>query len=192
MRLKTLLSVLLIPVLLSSCSLLGQRQVEVITKPVEIDIAQPTMPRPVDLKEPKWYVVSDAKIINPCAKESFDPPQYDDEGKEKYRRPKMDHPEGLTNDKGRIIRVCKLGKENDWPEGYTYLDRFIDDIKKKHGGDIVFVAMSVADYELMSYNTAEITRYINQLGEVIFYYRNVTMNDEQLEAIGIKVGEENE
>ena len=52
--------------------------------------------------------------------------------------------------------------------------------------------MSVADYELMSYNTAEITRYINQLGEVIFYYRNVTMNDDQLEAIGIKVEVENE
>ena len=163
MRLKTLASVLLIPILLSSCSLLGQRQVEVVTKPVKIDIAQPAMPRPIDLKEPKWYVVSDAKIIEACLK----------------------NPETGKSD-------CKLGREDKYPEGWTYLDQFIEDIKKKHGGDIVFVAMSVADYELMSYNTQEIKRYINQLGEVIVYYRNVTMNDEQLEAIGIKVGEENE
>lgn len=163
MRLKTLASVLLIPILLSSCSLLGQRQVEVVTKPVKIDIAQPAMPRAIDLKEPKWYVVSDAKIIEACLKD----------------------PETKQSN-------CKLGREDKYPEGYTYLDKFIDDIKKKHGGDIVFVAMSVADYELMSYNTQEIKRYINQLGEVIVYYRNVTMNDEQLEAIGIKVEEENE
>ena len=163
MRLKQLASILLIPIILSSCSLLGQRQVEVVTKPVKIDIAQPTMPRPIDLKEPKWYVVSDAKIIEACLKD----------------------PETGKSD-------CKLGREDKYPEGYTYLDKFIDDIKKKHGGDIVFVAMSVADYELMAYNTQEIKRYINQLGEVIVYYRNVTMNDEQLEAIGIKVGEENE
>ena len=69
MRLKTLASVLLIPILLSSCSLLGQRQVEVVTKPVQIDIAQPAMPRPIDLKEPKWYVVSDATIIEACLKD---------------------------------------------------------------------------------------------------------------------------
>jgi len=163
MRLKQLVSVLLIPIVLSSCSLLGQRQVEVVTKPVQIEIAQPTMPRPIDLKEPKWYVVSDSKIIENCLK--------DPETKK---------------------RNCKLGREDKYPEGYSYLDKFMDDIKKKHGGDIVFVAMSVADYELMSYNTQEIKRYINQLGEVIVYYRNVTMNDEQLEAIGIKVEEENE
>jgi hypothetical protein len=121
------------------------------------------MPRPIDLKEPKWYVVSDAKIIEACLKD----------------------PETKKSN-------CKLGREDKYPEGYTYLDKFMDDIKKKHGGDIVFVAMSVADYELMSYNTQEIKRYINQLGEVIVYYRNVTMNDEQLEAVGIKVEEENE
>ncbi len=152
---------------------------DIVSTPLEIEIIQPTLPRAIDLKEPKWYVVSDAKIVNPCKKDE-----------ETGSRPKMDHPEGLTNDKGKVIRVCKLGKENDWPDGYTYLDRFIDDIKKKHGGDIVFVAMSVADYELMAYNTQELKRYINQLGEVIVYYRNVTVNDEQAQALGIKVKEE--
>ena len=162
MRLKTLASVLLIPILLSSCSLLGQRQVEVVTKPVQIDIAQPAMPRPIDLKEPKWYVVSDTKIIEACLKD-----------------PDTKKPNG------------KLGREDRYPEGYTYLDRFIDDIKKKHGGDIVFYAMTVDDYELMAYNTQEIKRYINQLGEVIVYYRNVTIDDKEAGAVGIKVEEEN-
>jgi len=193
MRLKQIVSVLAL-LTISGCSLLQQspREVEIITKPVKIDIVQPTMPRPIDLKEPKWYVVSDSRIINPCAKEFYNPKQYDDKGNEKYKRPKIDHPDGLLNDKGKIIRVCKLGKENpDWPEDYTYLDRFIDDIKKKHGGDIVFFAMTVDDYELMSYNTQEIKRYINQLGEVIVYYRNVTIDDEKAGAVEIKVENDN-
>ena len=32
----------------------------------------------------------------------------------------------------------------------------MDEIKKKHGGDLVFVAMTVKDYELMTANTQEI------------------------------------
>ncbi len=120
------------------------------------------MPRAIDLKEPKWYVVSDTRIIENCLK----------------------NPETKKTD-------CKLGREDLYPEGYTYLDRFIDDIKKKHGGDIVFFAMTADDYELMAYNTQEIKRYINQLGEVIVYYRNVTINDEDAGAVEIKVENEN-
>ena len=163
MRLKQIVSVLAL-LTISGCSLLQQapREVEIITKPVQIDIVQPVMPRAIDLKEPKWYVVSDTKIIENCLKD----------------------PETKKSN-------CKLGREDLYPEGYTYLDKFIDDIKKKHGGDIVFVAMSVADYELMSYNTQEIKRYINQLGEVIVYYRNVTINDEDAGAVEIKVENEN-
>tara|TARA_Y100000033_G_C2754227_1_gene115546 strand:+ start:1781 stop:2350 length:570 start_codon:yes stop_codon:yes gene_type:complete len=189
--LKQIVSVLVL-LTISGCSLLQQspREVEIITKPVKVDITQPVMPRPIDLKEPKWYVVSDSRIVNPCAKEFYNPKQYDDKGQEKYKRPKMDHPDGLLNEKGKIIRVCKLGKENpDWPEDYTYLDRFIEDIKKKHGGDTVFFAMTVEDYELMAYNTQEIKRYINQLGEVIVYYRNVTIDDEDAAAVEVKVEE---
>ena len=159
MRLKTIASVLAL-LTISGCSLLGTKEVEIITKPIELDIVQPVLPRPLNLKEPKWYVVSDAKIIENCIK----------------------NPETKERD-------CKLGKEDLYPEGYTYLDRFIDDIKKKHGGDIVFVAMSVQDYEHMAYNTQEIKRYINQLGEVIVYYRNVAINDEEAGAVEIKVEE---
>lgn len=160
MELKKIVSVLAILTVISGCSLLQPREVEIITKPIELDIVQPVLPRPLNLKEPRWYVVSDTKIVEACLKD-----------------PETKKPN------------CKLGREDKYPEGYTYLDRFIDDIKKQHGGDIVFVAMSVEDYELMAYNTQELKRYINQLGEVIVYYRNVTVNDEKAGAIGIKVEE---
>ena len=163
MQLKTIAIGFLV-LTISGCSLLQQapREVEIITKPVKIEITQPTLPRPIDLKEPKWYVVSDAKIIESCLKD-----------------PETKKPN------------CKLGREDLYPEGYTYLDKFLDDIKKKHGGDIVFVAMSVEDYEMMSYNTQEIKRYINQLGEVIVYYRNVTIDDKEAGAVEIKVENNN-
>jgi hypothetical protein len=147
---------------ISGCSLWPKapepREVKIITKPVQIEITQPVMPRPLNLKEPKWYVVSDSKIIEACIKD-----------------PETKKPN------------CKLGKEDLYPEGYTYFDKFIKDIKKKHGGDLVFIAMSIADYELMSYNTQELKRYISQLGEVIIYYRDVTINEEPAAAVGVKV-----
>ena len=158
MRLKQIVSVLAL-LTISGCSLLtpAPREVEIITKPIRIDIVQPVLPRAIDLKEPRWYVVSDAKVIENC----------------------------LKNEEGKSD--CKLGREDLYPEGYTHLDKFIDGIKKRHGGDVVFVAMSVEDYEMMSYNTQEIKRYINQLGEVIVYYRNVTLNDEEAAAVEIKL-----
>ena len=133
---------------ISGCSLIPNKKVEIVSKPLEIDIIQPTMPRNIDLKEPKFYVVSEAKIANPCIK----------------------------NEEGK--RDCSLGKENpDWPEGYTYLDRFLDDMKKMNSGDVVFVAMSIGDYELMSYNMQELRRYIREVQEVVVYYRNVTIKN---------------
>ena len=133
---------------ISGCSLIPNKKVEIVSKPLEIDIIQPTMPRNIDLKEPKFYVVSEARIANPCIK----------------------------NEEGK--RDCSLGKENpDWPEGYTYLDRFLDDMKKMNSGDVVFVAMSIGDYELMSYNMQELRRYIREVQEVVVYYRNVTIKN---------------
>ena len=70
---------------ISGCSLIPNKKVEIVSKPLEIDIIQPTMPRNIDLKEPKFYVVSEARIGHPCIK----------------------------NEEGK--RDCSLGKENpDW------------------------------------------------------------------------------
>jgi len=155
MTLKTLAILSLATIITSSCSLLPQKKVEIISKPVEIDIIQPTLPRPLDLTAPKWYVVSEARIANPCKK------VVQEDGTEK--RPK----------------TCAWeDKENpEWPEGYTYLDRFLDDMKDMNNGEVVFVATTVGDYKVMIRNNQEIKRYIKQLGEVIVVYRNVTMKD---------------
>ena len=153
---------------ISSCSLLGTKQLEVISKPVQIDIMQPDLPRPVELTAPKWFVVSEARIANPCKK------IVQEDGTEK--RPK----------------VCDLSEtENpDWPEGYTYLDRFLDEMKKQNSGDIVFVATSVGDYKVMAEDMQELKRYLKQLGEVVLYYRDVTMpNGDKGVGVGIKTND---
>ena len=157
MTLKTLAILSLSTILASSCSLLPERKVEIVSKPVEIEIIQPTLPRPLDLQPPKWYVVSEARIANPCKKIT------QEDGTEK--RPK----------------TCEWeDKENpEWPERYTYRDRFLDEMKAQNSGDVVFVATTVGDYKVMIKNNQEIKRYIKQLGEVIVVYRNVTMTDGQ-------------
>ena len=53
------------------------------------------------------------------------------------------------------------------------LKEFLARIEKEEGR-VVFLAMSVPDYELMAYNMQEIKRYINEMKEVIIYYRKVT------------------
>lgn len=123
---------------------------------------QPQLPRPVELTAPKWYVVSEARITNPCKKTiPFDPPKFNDKGEEELKRPKT---------------CAKEDTENpDWPDGYTYLDRFLDDMKEVNNGEIVFVATTIGDYKVMAEDMQELKRYINQLGEVVIYYRNVTL-----------------
>lgn len=99
-----------------SCSLIP-KQVDVISKPIERQIAQPILPRGIDLKDPFWYVVSEKN-----------------------------------------------------------LDSFIETVKREEGR-VVFVAMSIPDYELMAYNMQELKRYIRELKEVVVYYRMVTSGD---------------
>lgn len=79
------------------------------------------MPRPIDMKEPNWYVVSDKN-----------------------------------------------------------LEEFLKRIEKE-SGKMVFLAMSVPDYELMAYNLQEIKRYVKETKEVVIYYRTVTDPDDEKE-----------
>ena len=48
--------------MVSNCSLLPTKQIEISAKPVERTIIQPVLPREIDLKEPYWYVVSEKNI----------------------------------------------------------------------------------------------------------------------------------
>jgi len=155
-------------ILLSSCSLIPTKTVEIVSKPIEIEIMQPALPRPVELTAPKWYVVSEARIVNRCNQVM----KLDANGEHIV---KEDGTHQLTRPKS-----CDLSeRENpDWPEGYTYLDRFLDEIKDMNNGEIVFVATTVGDYKVMAEDMQELKRYIKQLGEVVVYYREVTTPNE--------------
>jgi hypothetical protein len=50
---------------------------------------------------------------------------------------------------------------------------------EKQEGELVFLAMTIPDYEVMAYNMQELKRYINELKEVVVYYRTVTTNKEE-------------
>ena len=142
----------------SGCSLLGTKQVEIVSKPVVIDIMQPDLPRPVELTAPQWWVVSNARITNPCIK------RVQDDGS--MKRPKT---------------CLKEDTENpEWPEGYTYLDQFLDEMKEQNNGEVLFVGTTIGDYKVMSEDMQELKRYINQLGEVVIYYRTVTAPSEKV------------
>ena len=172
---KNFISLLCLVTLISGCSLIPARDVKIVSKPIEIDIMQPDLPRPVNLTAPKWYVVSEAVITNPCrATLSFDPKRMNEDGTEKLKRTKA---------------CAKEDTENpDWPEGYTYLDRFFDEMKEQNNGEILFVATTVGDYKVMAEDMQELKRYIKQMGEVIVYYRNVTIkNPDGTEEKGVGV-----
>lgn len=81
------------------------------------------------------------------------------------------------------------------PEWYVVsdknIDEFIERISKRHQGQLVFVAMSIGDYELMAYNMQEIKRYINQLKEVVIYYRAINEEPKD-ESTQTDVGESKE
>lgn len=169
---RTLASLLLLTTLISGCSLLPQKQIEIVSKPVPINIIQPELPRAIQLADIKMSVVSEAVIPNRCNQVM----KLDENGEHIV---KEDGTHQLTRPK-----VCDLeDRENPtWPVGYTYLDRFLDENKIAQGGDIVFVATTIKDYEIMTANFQELRRYIRELGEVIVYYRKVTTNDEEEKA----------
>ena len=59
-----LIPVLSLMLIISGCSLIPKqpREVEIKTVEVRIPIQHPVYPRPIDMKEPKWYVVSDKNL----------------------------------------------------------------------------------------------------------------------------------
>ena len=103
--------------MVSNCSLIPTKQVEVVAKPVERTIVQPIMPREIDLKEVRWLTIT--------------------------------------------------------PENYEQQFELIEEQE----GELVFLAMTIPDYEVMAYNMQELKRYITELKDVVVYYRKVTTED---------------
>jgi len=75
-----------------------------------------------------------------------------------------------------------MPREIDLKDPYWYvvsdknLEEFLTRVEKDQG-QVVFLAMSVPDYELMAYNMQELKRYINELKEVVVYYKTVTTKE---------------
>ncbi len=90
----------------------------------------------------------------------------------------------ITKPVERIIVQPVMPREIDLKEPYWYvvsdknLKEFLIKVEKQEG-QVVFFAMSVPDYELMAYNMQELKRYINELQEVVVYYRKVTIIDKK-------------
>jgi arginine/lysine/ornithine decarboxylase len=70
-------------------------------------------------------------------------------------------------------------KEVRWltitPENFEEQFALIEDQE----GELVFLAMTVPDYETMAYNMQEIKRYITELKDVVVYYRKVTISEKE-------------
>ena len=88
--------------------------------------------------------------------------------------------------------IDKIGFETPPSMVNNYLNNILEDVKKQNNGEVVFVATSVGDYEVMAEDMQEIKRYIKQVGEVIVYYREVTLPNGQ-KGVGaeIKVDDNN-
>ena len=103
--------------MVSNCSLLPTRTLEVSAKPIERTIVQPIMPREIDLREVRWLTIT--------------------------------------------------------PENFEEQFALIEEQE----GELVFLAMTIPDYETMAYNMQELKRYITELKDVVVYYRKVTTED---------------
>ena len=113
-KFKNLVLPLTILMMVSSCSLLSTRAIEVTAKPMERKIIQPIMPREISLTTPAWIIVTP------------------------------------DNWEAQLARI------------------------EEQEGELVFLAMTVPDYEVMSMNMKELQRYITELKDVVVYYRKVT------------------
>ena len=105
---------LMTSMMVSNCSLIPTKQIEVSAKPIERNIVQPVMPREIDLREVRWLTIT--------------------------------------------------------PENFEEQFALIEEQE----GELVFLAMTIPDYETMAYNMQELKRYINELKQVVVYYRKVT------------------
>lgn len=62
-------------------------------------------------------------------------------------------------------------------------EQFMEEFKKKNGTDS-YVAISVKDYENLSKNFAELSRYIEQQKQIIIYYEKAVTNERDTIPIG--------
>ena len=57
------------------------------------------------------------------------------------------------------------------------LEEFIETMKARNGGRLVFIAFTVEGYESLSINVADLRRYIEQQKELIVYYEKQAVSE---------------
>ena len=67
------------------------------------------------------------------------------------------------------------------PEGYTKQDEFEDIIKEMNTGDLVFVALTISDYKVLTENNQELVRSIKGAKAQEQYWLDITGNNPDLE-----------
>jgi hypothetical protein len=67
------------------------------------------------------------------------------------------------------------------PEGYTKQDEFEDIIKEMNTGDLVFVALTISDYKILTENNQELVRWIKGVKAQEQYWLDITGNNPELE-----------
>lgn len=68
------------------------------------------------------------------------------------------------------VKIYVVTKEN--------IDQFEQDFAKKNGS-LVYIAISIKDYENLSLNFAELRRYIEQQQQIIVYYEEAVKPEEK-------------
>ncbi len=76
-------------------------------------------------------------------------------------------------------KPVKLAKGELYVVTKDNYDEFVAEFEKKNGS-LVYIAISIKDYENLSINIAELRRYINQQKEVIVYYETAIQESKDL------------
>jgi len=85
--------------------------------------------------------------------------------------PKITPPKDMRLENIRIYVVSEDENINEFKETF-----------RKIHGEVVFVAISIKDYENMSLNIAEMKRYIDQQKQVILYYEDALTENQKPES----------
>lgn len=124
-------------------------------------------------------VTSTLLITSGCASLSF-PWGEDEPPKEVITIKTVEVKTPITHPK--LPRAIQLGSPEYFVVSEKNLDEFLEEMTLRNGGNLVFVAHTIDDYELMAENVQEIKRYINQLKQVVIYYRNLDKKEDKDES----------
>ena len=171
MRLREIVLASLLIAVTSGCSLIPTQSLEIQSRPIERQITPPAPIRPVELNDVKWYVVSEAKLVNRCNQVM----KLDENGEHIV---KEDGTHQLTRPK-----ACDRADREypDWPEGYSKKDQFEEGIRDMNNGDLVYVALTISDYKILTQNNQDLVRWIKSANIQHQYWLDVTGNNPELE-----------